>query len=52
MKEFKGMFKELGFEMEDREINQWIESEFSDSGVPVLTDNEICDLVSHKVRAK
>ena len=28
MEEFKDMFKELGFDMEDREINQWIESDF------------------------
>ena len=46
--EFMNMFEELGFDLSQGEISEWLESDTSDSGVQVYTDMEICDLVTKK----
>ena len=43
---FKTLFQELGLMVKCDEITTWLESDVNDSGVQMLTDTEICDLVS------
>ena len=40
------MFDELGYDMDDSGITEWLESDCGLSGNQVFTDSEICDLVS------
>ena len=44
--EFQNMFKELGFEIDNEKIDDWLESDCSNSGIQIYTDDEICDMVS------
>lgn len=43
---FKSLFQELELTVESDEITIWLESDVNDPGVQMLTDSEICDLVS------
>ena len=43
---FKTLFQELGLMVECDEITTWLASDVNDPGVQMLTDTEICDLVS------
>lgn len=40
------LFQELGLTVERDEITTWLTSDLYDPGVQMLTDTEICDLVS------
>ncbi len=40
------MFAELGLSLEDRENASWLESDYNDPRVQILSDTEICDLVN------
>ncbi len=46
--EFQEMFAELRLNLEDEEIASWLESDFNDPGVQILSDTEICDLVNNE----
>lgn len=46
--EFQSMFAELGFDLSQQEIVEWVDSDASDSGVQVYDDDEICDMVTNK----
>ena len=42
------MFHQLGFDLSQGEVAEWLDSDASDSGVQIYTDTEICDLVTKK----
>ena len=44
--EFQSLFRELGLNVEPKELGEWLSSDCNDTGCEVLTDAEICDLVS------
>ena len=45
--EFQSMFEELGCDLNQQEVAEWLSSDANDSGVQVYTDSEICDLVTN-----
>lgn len=44
--EFQSLFNELGFEIGQEEICEWLQSDFSDSGVQIYSDADICEIVN------
>ena len=44
--EFRSLFRELGLNVEPKELCEWLSTDCNDTGCEVLTDAEICDLVS------
>lgn len=47
MSDFRDMFEQIGYNLEDGDIYSWLESDYNEPGVQVFSDTEICDLVSH-----
>lgn len=43
--EFIPEFQELGFNMDENEVNSWLNSDSNDPGFQIMTDDEICDYV-------
>ena len=50
--EFQSLFEELGFELNDEEISEWLDSDSSNTGVQIYSDAEICDMVTAKTSAE
>ena len=46
MQEFQCLFQELGLNIEQGELSDWLSSDLQDTGCETLTDKEICDMVS------
>ena len=44
--QFKGVFQQVGYEIDDEEVYEWLTCDVDDQGVQMLTDSEICQLVS------
>ena len=44
--EFHCLFQELGLNIEQEELSEWLSSDLQDTGCETLTDEQICDLVS------
>ena len=46
--EFVCKFQELGYSMDENEIHTWLNSDYSDPGFQLMTDDEICEHVLSK----
>lgn len=44
---FQALFSSLGYNLEEENICEWLNSDKSDPGVQIFTDEEICELVNN-----
>ena len=44
--QFKEVFQQVGYEVNDEEVHEWLTCDMDDQGVQMLTDSEICQLIS------
>ena len=40
------VFQQVGYEVNDEEVHEWLTCDIDDQGVQMLTDSEICQLIS------
>lgn len=50
--EFTGIFTTMGFQMDGGEISAWLQSDDTDPGFQIFTDDEIYELVMEEVSAE